>query len=181
MNKKEFIKALSKALHDYEDKDEILSYYEELIDEAVLNEMSEETFIFKLGSPTQIRETLLNDGSFKKRLKEKENFQIKRLFSTTAKLFSGIIVGFVAIVMGIVGFSFVIGGLSNSVAIMLRFIVNFPTKIEVFFFIISQLILGIGLLLLGIGILWYTVANTKIIFMKLTGKIDSSMDKRRQA
>lgn len=83
--------------------------------------------------------------------------------------------------MGIVGFSFVIGGLSNSVAIMLRFIVNFPTKIEVFFFIISQLILGIGLLLLGIGILWYTVANTKIIFMKLTGKIDSSMDKRRQA
>ena len=41
--------------------------------------------------------------------------------------------------MGIVGFSFVIGGLSNSVAIILRFIVNFPTKIEVFFFIISQL------------------------------------------
>ena len=181
MNKKEFIKALSKELHDYEDRDEILSYYEELINEAVLNGETEEGFVFKLGTPFQIREALLNDGSFKKKLKEKENFQIKRLFSTTAKIFSGIVVGFVAFVMGIVGVSFVVGGLRNTVSIIFRFMINFPTKVEIFFFLFSQLILGIGILLLGIGILWYILLNMKMFFMRLTWKIDSSMNKRRKA
>lgn len=179
MDKKTFIKELEKTLHNYEDKDEIINYYEELIDEAVSSDEDEIEFISKLGTPKQIKETLLSDGSFKEKLKEKKNFQIKGIVSVTAKVLSGVVVGFVAFIMGIIAFSFVVSGVGNSFNVIVRLILNFPTTFEVLMFIISQFLLGIGFLLIGIGIFWYITENIRQYFMKLTGKIDTSLNKRK--
>lgn len=181
MDKKTFIKELNKTLHSYENKDEVISYYEELIDEAISNGENELEFISKLGTPKQIKETLLSDGSFKEKLKEKKNFQIKGIFSVTAKILSGVVVGFVAFIMGIIAFSFVVSGFGNSFNIIVRLVLNFPSTFEVLMFVISQFLLGIGFLLLGIGIFWYITENIRQYFMKLTGKIDTSLNKRKIA
>lgn len=54
MNKKEFLKKLKQALKNDVDKIELINYYDELIDEAVLNGEYESDVIARLGSVSEI-------------------------------------------------------------------------------------------------------------------------------
>ncbi|HAQ57226.1 MAG TPA: hypothetical protein DCR44_07535 [Acholeplasmatales bacterium] len=124
MNKYEFLYKLDKALSGFSDqeKKEIVHYYEELIMDARDSGDTEEAFINRLGSVETIVRTIRKDGSFVTNVKDKKDFQLRKVFDITARVIGYAIYGFFVITVGSIAFGFCVSGISLVFAAAVGFI-----------------------------------------------------------
>lgn len=154
MTKKEFLKQLRLSLKNEADKEEIINYYDELIDEATLNGEIESQFIDRLGPIDDIIKQM-DKTPYKKR----ENKSVEVVKKTTSKvsrlLLETLIMSGYALLM-VVSFSFIVGGAFQTVK-SVSHMGNASTN-EVMIYYIGEMIFTIGLCLMGIGLMWYANA-----------------------
>ncbi len=169
MNRYEFLYKLDKALTGFSDqeKKEIVHYYEELIMDARDSGDTEEAFINRLGSVETIVRTIRKDGSFVTNVKEKKDFQLRKVFDITAKLVGYSIYILFVITVGSVAFGFCASGISLLFAAAVGFIrdsVAEPT-IATQVMYAGGMVLGGGLFLGGVwGFKW--IFNTAKAFIE---------------
>jgi len=169
MNRYEFLYKLDKALTGFSDqeKKEIVHYYEELIMDARDSGDTEEAFINRLGSVETIVRTIRRDGSFVTNVKEKKDFQLKKVFDITARLIGYSIYGLFVVTVGSIAFGFCASGISLLFAAAVGFIrdsVTDPT-IATQVMYAGGMVLGGGLFLGGVwGFKW--IFNTAKAFIE---------------
>ena len=182
MNKYEFLYKLNKNLDAFKtsERDEITHYYDELIQDAVDNGENEESFIDRLGSIETIIRTIKKDDSFVTNVKEKKDFELRKVFSVSSKVVGYAIFIFVIIVIGSIAFSLVTSGVSLFVVGAVRLIIGIKNAVSSMTLIMyaGNVLLGLGLLLLGAAGFWWLVKQSKDKLEKLLEWIQKTLDKR---
>lgn len=182
MNKYEFLYKLNKNLLTYSvrEREEITHYYDELIQDAIDNGESEEDFITRLGSVETIIRTIKKDDSFIDNVKDKKNFELKKVFSITSKVIGYAIYVVLIIIIASVAFSFATSGASLFIIGVTRLIMGIKNSVSSMSILmyLGNILLGSGLLLLGIyGFIWL-IKQSKNKLEKLLEWIQDLINKR---
>ncbi len=159
MNKYEFLYKLDKALGGFspKEKTEIVHYYDELIQDALDSGENELAFIDRLGSVETIVRTIKKDGGFVTNVKQKQNFQLRKVFDLTVRILGYGLFAIVVITIGSIAFSFVVSGISIIVVSIGRYLVSYGTALTSATLMMygGNLLLGAGLTLAGfLGFKW---------------------------
>lgn len=116
-HEKNFLEKLKSNLHLVRntESEEILRYYEEIIQDAVDNRENEAEFISKLGSIDDIVETIRKDVDFVQKLRARRDITLRAAINTTAKKLGYSIFALVTFIIVVTGFSFIISGVSTAI------------------------------------------------------------------
>ena len=181
MRKREFLYRLDNALESFPnaEREEIIHYYEELIQDALDNGENEEAFIEKLGSIDKIVRTLKKDSDFVGNVKEKKNFELKQTSDKGVKILGRVlIIG--ALVLSIffgVGFSiFGINGIVRSIIAMVMTI-SAQLSVSATLYYLGNIAVHLGILLFAITFIWYVVQNVGTKLELLYEKIEELFKK----
>lgn len=182
MNKYEFLYRLDKGLSSMtpNEREEITHYYDELIQDAVDSGKNEENFIERLGSIETILRTVKKDEDFVKNVKEKKNFELRKVFSVSAKVIGYGVFIFALFIIGSIAFSFVASGVSLAVVSGVRLVVGIKSAASSMTLLMygGQLMIGTGLSLLGVAGFWWLIKKSKDPFEKLLEWIQTMIDRR---
>lgn len=176
MNKYEFLYRLDKALAGFTqaEKAEIVRYYEELIQDALDSGAGEEAFIDRLGSVETIVRTIRKDGGFVANVREKKDFQLRKVFDATVRIIAYGLFGIVVVIVGSLSFSFCVTGVSlvfTTIAAYLRDSVADPTTATLVMYAGGALI-GAGLFLGGIWGFRTLIRASKVLIEKSLEFVD---------
>ena len=154
MERKEFLKALRSELKKQKklNSEEIIFYYDELIQDAVDNGEIEADFIYKLGPINDIVKQIGKDGSFLTRVKESNRNSLQNILNSSVKFISTIIYVFLVFLIAVVGGSILISG----GAIIIQSIVQSIFEVNEtsgYLILIGMTLIGIGLIILGIELI----------------------------
>jgi uncharacterized membrane protein len=182
MNKYEFLYRLDKNLSSFEkaEREEITHYYDELIQDAVDTGENEIEFINRLGSIETIIRTIRRDSDFVNNVKEKKNFELKKVFSTTSKIIAHGIFLFILFIIGTIAFSFATSGISMFVVGVGKLLVGIKNSVSstTMILYIGNMILGLGLTMLGLTGFWWLFKQSKDKLEKLLEWIQKAIDKK---
>ena len=162
MTKYEFLHKLNLELlkNKCQDPKEVLSYYEEIIADAVDSGANEETFIHELGSVEKICRYIQKDDSFVEKVKAKEPIKLQTVFSTSVKVIGYLIFLWFVVVMGTVGISLLVSGFSLFGFAFFRLIQS-AYDLNAIFLFVGLLLMGSGIVLLGITLFRWLLKESK--------------------
>lgn len=174
MKKNEFLSILKKELSYMarQEQNEILDYYDEMINDAVESGESERDFIASLGSVDEIARNIRKDTSFLESIKSKSSFRVTNVFSITVKIIGYFFFAILLIVVISIGFSFSVSGISLMAAggMMVAMLQVFDAVTVLFF--VSMIVFGLGFLLIGVAMLKGFFRNFKGIIQRLFHRVD---------
>ncbi len=182
MRKREFLDKLRTNLQTVRktESEEILSYYDEIIQDAVDNGENESEFISKLGSIDEIVETIRKDVDFVQKLKERRDTTLMAAINTTAKILGYSIFALVTFIIVVTGASFVISGLSTVIYSGIILAVSEGEAVNLIMMRLGNIVLGFGLVLFAIGVLkWYFKVSKKTV-KKLLQEVQKRLKKEEQ-
>jgi uncharacterized membrane protein len=173
MNKYEFLYRLDRALVGFGpgEKAEIVRYYEELIQDARDSGETEEEFIDRLGSVETIVRTIRKDGNFVTNVKEKKNFQLRKVFDVTVRIIGYSLFGIFAFAVGTAAFSISVAGISSFFASAVAFARNIAADAST-----ANTIMCAGGMLIGISLLMGGYLGFRWIFRESRGLIEKSIE-----
>ncbi len=158
MRKHEFIKELNKQLEflGRQEMEEVVNYYEELIQDAVDHGETEKEFIDSLGDVTEIAYSIKKDGTFLEKVRARTPFSVREAFGLTVKIIGYFFFAIFTIVMISIGFSLVVSGVSVVGAGLYLIISAIHSDPVQLLLSLGIIILGIGITIFGFGIFrWY--------------------------
>lgn len=174
MNKKEFLKKLSHKLSKNENKVEIVSYYDELIDEAISNGENETLFIENLGNIDDIVSSLNEDDT-------KTISESKKSSKTTNPTFTKIIItlskiGYVFLY--VVSIFFLLSVVFNSVSSIVEFVIYIfkymkDSSIIITIYYIFDLIITAALLIYSVYLFDFIFKKGSIYYNKMVDKLNN--------
>lgn len=181
MKRKQFINQLKKELKYYKkiDSEEIIYYYDEMIQDAVDEGQNEEWFIQSLGPVDEIVKNMVQDDNFIKEVKSSNSNSISNILGGTIKIFSLIVYYFSLFILAIVSISIAGSGLAMiGQSIVYLLLDDLSTSDQ--WIMIGIIAIGLGVLSIGIGIFsnifksnnnikLYITRKTKNIFRKKEG------------
>ncbi len=181
MRKREFLYRLDTALESFptSEREEIIHYYEELIQDALDNGEDEENFIDKLGSIDKIVRTIKKDSDFVENVKEKKNFELKQTFDKGVKIV-GRILSVVALVVSVCfGIAFTIYGLNGIIRGVIAMVMTINAKLSAVstLYYLGTISLFLGIMLLAITFIWYVIKNVGTKLELLYEKIEELFKK----
>ena len=162
MTKKAFIKQLNTALMRETDRKEIITYYEELIDEAILNGEVEQEFIEKLGPIDQI---VLQMDKTPYKNKTTQAIVIKKQTSKGLRILLQTVILFWLGICMLIGFSFLVGGPVQFVRSLIRLFESSSTELMIYY--VGEVLFAFGLTLMGFWIIFQCVAVIKKSIKKI--------------
>lgn len=177
MNKYEFLYKLNQGL-DYssaKERQEVVKYYDELIQDAIDSGENEVAFIDKLGSVDKIVRTIRTDRDFVTNVKEKKDYQLQSVFSVSVKILGYLLLIGIVFVIGSIGFSLVTTGAGMMVY----------SGIELYYSLTSTwvwgtvlvyggtIVVGLGLILIGVWVFNWIIKESKNHLEKLMEFISS--------
>lgn len=162
MTKYEFLHKLNMELlkNKCQDPKEVLSYYEEIIADAVDSGVAEETFIQELGSVEKICRFIQKDDTFVEKVKAKQPIKLQTVFSTSVKVIGYLIFLWFVVIMGSVGISLLASGFSLFGFAFFRLIQS-AYDLNAIFLFIGLLLMGSGIVLLGITLFRWLMKESK--------------------
>lgn len=169
MKRKEFLYSLKNELKKHRDieAEELIFYYDELIQDAVDNGENEEVFIINLGPIKDIIRRLEDDESFIQEVKSTNRNVVEKTLGISVKIIAYLFVGLISFVISIAAISIFISGISIVVAIIVRLI--YLGHIDVYGYIahIGLVMIGFSLALFSVGLIkWhFTRFNAELISM----------------
>lgn len=180
MKKFEFLSKLEHKLKNEDQKDEILGYYQELIEEATLNGEDEEVFIKRLGSVEMINQTLENEPAFIENLKKKKNYNIHRVFSKTILIVARIIYWLFVFVVGLITFSL----FASSIGIVFQTIIFLiyevkSTTLVMLVYQGLQILIAISFVLFGMALIKYLQSDLQQYYEKIKIRLSKFFSKEK--
>lgn len=158
MRKAEFMKALKGQLEflNKNELEEVVGYYDELIQDAVDHGETEREFIESLGDVNDIAYNIKKDGTFLEKVRARAPFSVKEVFGLTVKIVGYFFFAIFTIVMFSIGFSIVVSGVSVAIGGIYLIITTTQPELVQSVLAIGVIVLGIGLTVFGAGIFqWY--------------------------
>jgi len=179
MNKTDFLRKMRIEL-DFltkEEREDVIKYYDEMIQDAVEGGQTEEAFIESLGSIDAIVDTIRKDSGFVKKVRNKLSPEAKEAISVTAK-----VVGYILFVLGAIivigmGCSFAASGTMMAVLAITDIVTNPAQAAMVLLMRAGQIVLGAGLIIVAISFFILFFKYAKKGLEKLLGKLQEVLDK----
>ena len=173
MNKYEFLYKLNESLDHCSPKErkEVVHYYDELIQDALDNGESEAQFIDKLGSIDKITRTIKKDTGFMTNLKDKQNYQLRKVFDVSVKVLGYFIFGIIVLTIGSIAFSFVTSGGAVIVYSGIRLYDGYLNALSN-----ASLIMYAGNIAVGLGLLIVGVWGFKWLFKQSKDQLEKLME-----
>ncbi len=179
MNKTEFLRKLSIEL-DFlkkEEREDIIKYYDEMIQDATEGGQNEETFIAGLGPIDAIVTNIRQDSGFVQKVRNKLSPEAKEAISITAKVIGYIV--FVICTIVVIGFgcSFAASGTMMAV-LAIADVIAYPAQEAIVLLTrAGQVVLGAGLIIMAVSffILFFTYAKKGLD--KLLDKLQEALNK----
>ncbi|MBN2541043.1 MAG: DUF1700 domain-containing protein [Bacilli bacterium] len=156
MRRKDFLRELKEELRKRRDieGEEVLFYYDELIQDAVEGGESEEIFVANLGNVRDIVRRLEDDEEFVAAVRQKNNDIVHDVLSISVKIIGYFIFGVIAFVLIITSFSLLASGIGVFFGAILKILFTGP------FDLYGYLAMG-GLMMIGVGIIVFSIALFK--------------------
>ncbi|MGE4571335.1 MAG: DUF1700 domain-containing protein [Candidatus Izemoplasmatales bacterium] len=175
MKRKEFINQLRKELKYYKkiDSEEIIYYYDEMIQDAVDEGQDESLFIKNLGSIDQIIKNMIKDENFIEKVKSSNDNSLSTLLNGSIKVISLIFYYLALFILVIISISISISGFALIFQVLVYLIIDSLSTMDQIV-LIGAILIGIGLAIIGIGIcknLLKTSKNIKLFFIRKTKSI----------
>ncbi|MBN2504193.1 MAG: DUF1700 domain-containing protein [Bacilli bacterium] len=182
MRKREFLNQLEKRLNMIRkaEIDEIVRYYDELIQDAVDNGETENDFIAKLGSVDDIVKTIQEDENFITKIRERSEFTIRNAIGTTTRIIGRLIFAFVSFVLVVIAFSFAVSGFASAVYATVLVFIETDVSTSITMMRVGNAILGVGLLLIAIGLMKWYFDIARRAFDKLLQEIEKRLRKESE-
>jgi len=179
MNKKEFLNQLKRELKYYKkiDTEEIIYYYDEMIQDAIDEGKDPATFIKNLGSIDAVVSNVVRDGDFMVEVKTSNNNSITNILNGTVKLISYLAYIFAIFVLGIVSISIIISGAAMIIQSSIYLILNNLTVNDQWI-LIGIIVMGIGIGLIGIAIFKNLIKTSQSIRLFVTRRTKQIFKKR---
>lgn len=181
MNKYEFLYKLNQSLENCSntERQEIVHYYDELIQDAIDSGEFEQEFIEKLGSIDKITRTIKKDQDFVTNVKEKKDYQLQKVFSVTVKIIGYFIFFILAIVIGSIGISFLAsgGGMMVFAGIRIYDAIIKSLSVATIVMYAGGATIGMGLVLIGFWVFKWLFVQSKNQLEKLMEFIQSKIKK----
>ena len=181
MNKKTFLNELKKELKYYKkiNSEEIIYYYDEMIQDAIDEGQDEETFIKNLGSISSIIANIIQDEGFVKDVKTANIDSLGNIVSGTVKVMSLIIYYFVVVILAIIFGSIFFSGFGMVIQSILYLIFDQPTQTDLWV-IVGVILMGIGIMILSFGLIYKTFKANDSIRLKIIRKTKEVYRKRSE-
>ncbi len=159
MRRREFLRNLKEELRKRRDieVEEVLFYYDELIQDAVDNGESEEIFVMNLGSLKDITRRLEDDEEFIVEVRDKNSTVVKNVLSTTVKVVGYTIFGILGFALFITCISLFFSGVAVVFAAIGRALFSAPADFYGYLVILGAIMIGASLMLVSVGLFkWFT-------------------------
>ncbi|MDA3931570.1 MAG: DUF1700 domain-containing protein [Tenericutes bacterium] len=171
MRRKEFLKKLEQELKFYKkiDTQEIIYYYEEMIQDAIDEGQNEEDFIASLGPVHSIIRNMVGDEEFIHEVKRSNNNSLTTLIGGTVKIFAFFFYGVAIFTTFIVALSIIISGIAIVFQSGIYIYAN-SLILSDYILIGGLILLGIGITLVGISIIKSTLRMSKSIKLYIIRK-----------
>lgn len=181
MKRKEFLRVLREELRKRTDieSEEVLFYYDELIQDAIDNGENEEIFIMNLGSVRDILRRLEDDKEFVIELRDKNSTVVRDVLSTTVKIIGYFIFGVIAFSLGVTSFSVFVSGAAIILVAIGRVILNTPTDLYGYLAMLGLVFIGMSLSILGIGIIKWIINQAKPALLTIFRNTNDFINKYR--
>jgi uncharacterized membrane protein len=183
MNRKEFLSELKKQLKVYKkiDSEEIIYYYDEMIQDAVDAGHIERQFIAELGNIEEIVRNITGDESFIYKVKKANENSLVSLIGSAVKIISLIVYYFALFIIAIVCFSLFAAGIGTLFQAIIYFAFDSTLPSDTWI-LLGLVIIAIGLLLVSFSIIkkifeasreikLYIIRKTKYLFKKKGGEL----------
>lgn len=180
MNKKTFLNSLKKELKFYKkiDSEEIIYYYDEMIQDAIDEGEDEVTFIKNLGSIETIIANIIKDEEFIKDVKKSNNNSLGNIVNTTVRVISLICYYFALFIMTIVFASIFISGLGMILQSGIYLIFDDLTSTDQWL-LAGIIVMGIGISVIGFSLMTNVFKATKSIRLFIIRKTKEIYRKKR--
>lgn len=179
MNKYEFLYKLNQGLDhsSANERQEVVKYYDELIQDAIDNGENEIAFIDKLGSVDKIVRTIRTDRDFVTHVKEKKNYQLQSVFSVSVKILGYLLLIGIVFVIGSIGFSLVTSGAGMMIysGIELYYALSTTWVWGTVLVYGGMLVVGLGLILIGVWVFRWIFKESKNYLEKMMEFISSKV------
>jgi uncharacterized membrane protein len=156
MKRKEFLNQLKRELSKRRDieLEEVIFYYDELIQDAIDSGENEEIFIINLGSIKDIVRRLEDDESFMTEVKITNKNAIEKTIGLSVKIIAYFFIGLIGFIIAVTGFSVFVSGVAIVFAIIVRLI--YIQDIDTYGYLAN-----LGLVMIGISLSLASVALVK--------------------
>lgn len=163
MRKGLFIQNLRRRLNfmDRKEREEVIKYYDELIQDAIDNNEDEEQFILGLGRMDDLVKNIKDDDTFVTQVKEKRGFTVTGTTLLLIRIIGYFIYFIIFITAMSVAFSFIVSGFAIGVQAIFKLIVSQGETIYYQIMYAGNIMAGIGLILLGSGIIQLFIRDAK--------------------
>lgn len=163
MKRKEFLRQLKEELRKRRDieSEEVLFYYDELIQDAVDSGESEDIFIANLGSIKEIVRRLEDDDEFISEVKGQNEDIVKNVLGTSVKVIGYFILGLAAFVIGISSISIFISGIAVIIAAIVKIIFQGSTDVYGYLALMGVLLIGVSLAVFSIAVVKWFLERAK--------------------
>lgn len=180
MNKKTFLNSLKKELKFYKkiDSEEIIYYYDEMIQDAIDEGEDEVTFIKNLGSIETIIANIIKDEEFIKDVKKSNNNSLGNIVNTTVRVISLMCYYFALFIMTIVFASIFISGLGMILQSGIYLIFDDLTSTDQWL-LAGIIVMGIGISVIGFSLMTNVFKATKSIRLFIIRKTKEIYRKKR--
>jgi uncharacterized membrane protein len=180
MKRREFLRKLKVELRKRRDieVEEVMFYYDELIQDAVDSGETEEIFVANLGSVEDIRRRLVDEEEFIIKVKNKNDKVVKDVLDKTVKILGYIIYGIIAFSLTVASFSVFISGISVIGIAIFRLITSTPVDSYGYFAILGIAMVGLSLSVLGVAVVKWLFNDYKSSLLVIFRKINNVFNRK---
>lgn len=179
MNRKQFLNQLKKELKYYKklDTEEIIYYYDEMIQDAVDEGQNEEWFIKSLGPINEIVRNMVQDENFIKEVRTSNSNSITNILGGSIKILSLAIYYFSLFTLAIVAISIAGSGIAMIGQAFVYLLLDELSTTDQWI-MIGIIMIGLGVLSIGIGIFNNIFRSNKNIKLYITRKTKNIFRKK---
>jgi uncharacterized membrane protein len=154
MDRKTFIKQLRFELKKKRklDVEEVIYYYDELIQDAVETGEIENEVVDRLGDIKSIVRQVSADESFITKVKETNLNSLKNVLSTSVKIISAVVFAFLVFIAIITGGSIMVSGVGVIISALIA-VATAAEELAEYLILFGTVIIGIGMILLGLALI----------------------------
>lgn len=154
MDRKTFIKQLRFELKKKRklDVEEVIYYYDELIQDAVETGELESDVVDRLGDIKSIVKQVSADESFITKVKETNLNSLKNVLSTSVKIISAVVFAFLVFIAIITGGSIMVSGVGVIISALIA-VATAAEELAEYLILFGTVIIGIGMILLGLALI----------------------------
>ncbi len=180
MNRKQFLRELKNELNKRTDieTEQVLFYYDEMIQDAVENGEEEDVFIANLGSVSEIRRRLEDEAELIVSMRKSNANVVQNLLGGSIKIIGYFIFGVIAFSLTVTSISVFVSGIAVIFSGLLKMFVDQPTDLYGYLATAGIILIGMSLSLLSIGVFKWFSDQARPVLLSIFRKLKDLFNRR---